>query len=36
LGTRPTFADIAATVQEYFGLPVETQGESFLRDVQLD
>jgi phosphopentomutase len=36
LGTRPTFADIAATVQEYFDLPVETQGKSFLRDVQLD
>jgi phosphopentomutase len=35
LGTRPTFADIAATVQEYFELPVETQGESFLRAVQL-
>jgi phosphopentomutase len=36
LGTRPTFADIAATVQEYFELPVETRGNSFLRDVQLD
>jgi phosphopentomutase len=36
LGTRATFADIAATTQEYFGLPVETQGKSFLRDVLLD
>jgi phosphopentomutase len=35
LGTRATFADIAATAQEYFGLPVETQGKSFLRDIQL-
>jgi phosphopentomutase len=36
LGTRPTFADIAATVQEYFGLSAQTQGESFLRDVLPD
>ena len=33
LGTRFSFADIAATVQEYFGLAVETAGESFLQEV---
>lgn len=34
LGTRNSFADIAATVQQYFGLPIETAGESFLGEVQ--
>lgn len=29
MGTRASFADIAATVQELFGLPVRTAGESF-------
>jgi len=33
LGTRGTFADIAATVQDYFGLPVKTSGQSFLPNV---
>jgi phosphopentomutase len=32
LGTRPTFADVGATVAEYFGVPAET-GTSFLQDV---
>jgi phosphopentomutase len=30
LGTRETFADVAATVAEVFGLPVPAQGTSFL------
>ena len=30
LGTRKTFADIAATVLDYFGLAGKTAGESFL------
>jgi len=29
LGTRATFADIAATVQDIFGVPIRTAGESF-------
>ena len=29
LGTRESFADAAATVQEYLGLPVKTSGRSF-------
>lgn len=33
LGTRTTLADIAATVQEFFDLPVETAGTSFLREI---
>ena len=32
LGTRPTFADIGATVAEYFRVPAGA-GTSFLRDV---
>jgi phosphopentomutase len=32
LGTRKTFADMGATVAEYFGL-VPVAGKSFLRDV---
>lgn len=35
LGTRPSFADISATVLEYFGVPQEdTNGESFLKQVK--
>jgi phosphopentomutase len=30
LGTRDTMADIAATVQGYIGLPIKTEGRSFL------
>lgn len=29
LGTRPSFADIAATIAEIFGVKLETQGKSF-------
>ena len=29
LGVRPRFADIAATICDIFGLPLETEGESF-------
>lgn len=33
LGERATFADLGATVAEYFGLPPLPAGQSFLRDV---
>ena len=33
LGTRKTFADIAATVTELLGVPYETTGESFAKDI---
>lgn len=33
LGTRTTFADIGATVLEYFGLENGTDGQSFLKDI---
>lgn len=33
LGTRRTFADIAATVLDYFGVPQEVSGTSFLQDI---
>ena len=33
LGTRKTFADIAATVTELLGVKYETVGESFARDI---
>lgn len=33
LGTRTTFADIGATVLEYFGLENGTDGKSFLKDI---
>ena len=33
LGTRPTFADIAATVTELLGVPYETPGKSFAREI---
>lgn len=32
LGTRPTFADVGATVADYFGVPSDA-GTSFLKDV---
>ena len=33
LGTRPTFADLAATVLDYFGVEGDVAGSSFLEDV---
>ncbi len=33
LGTRQTFADIAATVTELLGVPYETPGRSFAREI---
>lgn len=33
LGTRKSFADIAATVTELLGVPYETSGESFAKDI---
>ena len=33
LGTRGSFADIAATVAEYFGVSFECDGKSFLKDI---
>ena len=33
LGTRKTFADIAATVAEMLDVTLETSGESFAREV---
>lgn len=36
LGTRPTFADIAATVQEYLELAPATAGESFWQQVRAE
>ena len=33
LGVRPRFADIAATICDVFGLPLETQGESFKKEI---
>lgn len=33
LGTRITFADIGATVLEYFGLENRTDGQSFLKEI---
>ena len=33
LGTRPTFADIAATIAEMFGVKLETKGTSFLQQI---
>lgn len=34
LGVRKTYADIAATIAEYFGLEYETPGESFLGEIK--
>lgn len=33
LGTRETFADIAATILEYFNVPQKVAGTSFLKDI---
>lgn len=33
LGTRKTFADIAATILDYLGVQGETAGESFLKEI---
>jgi phosphopentomutase len=33
LGTRQTFADIAATVLDYFGVESRVAGSSFLKDI---
>lgn len=33
LGTRPSFADIAATVMELLGVPYETVGKSFAKEL---
>ena len=33
LGTRKTFADIAATVTELLGVEYETAGESFAKEI---
>jgi phosphopentomutase len=33
LGERPTFADLGATVADFFGVPPLASGTSFLRDV---
>ncbi|MCL2579896.1 MAG: phosphopentomutase [Oscillospiraceae bacterium] len=34
LGTRASFSDIAATIEEAFGLPKNVAGASFLREIQ--
>ncbi len=33
LGVRPRFADIAATICDIFGLPLDTEGESFKKEI---
>ena len=33
LGTRDTYAHIAATVAEYLGVQAQIQGESFLSEI---
>lgn len=33
LGTRNSFADIAATILDFLGIPKKTQGESFLNEI---
>jgi phosphopentomutase len=33
LGTRPGFCDIAATVTELLGVPYETPGRSFAKEL---
>ena len=33
LGVRPRFADIAATICDIFNLPLDTEGESFKREI---
>jgi phosphopentomutase len=34
LGTRPTFADIAATLAEIFGVELKTEGRSFWSEIR--
>ena len=36
LGTRGSFADIAATIGELFGVSITTQGKSFANDICKD
>ena len=36
LGTRTSFADIAATVAEWFGVPLVTPGKSFAKNIEKD
>ena len=33
LGTRGSFADMAATICEYFGVPADIEGDSFLKEI---
>ena len=33
LGVRPRFADIAATICDVFGVPLQTEGESFKKEI---
>ena len=33
IGTRSTYADLAATVAEYLGVKAEIAGESFLKKI---
>ena len=33
IGTRSTYADLAATVAEYLGVKAEIAGESFLKEI---
>ncbi|MBO4781312.1 MAG: phosphopentomutase, partial [Lachnospiraceae bacterium] len=33
LDTRSSFADIGATILDYFGLPISIDGESFLSEI---
>ena len=33
LGVRPRFADIAATICDIFNLPLDTEGESFMKQI---
>ena len=35
IGTRKSFSDVAATVQDIFDLPIQTAGESFLSVIQV-
>jgi phosphopentomutase len=34
LGTRDTFADMAATISEFFGMDYRGYGTSFLSDIK--
>jgi phosphopentomutase len=35
LGTRPSFADVGATIAELFGLRALPNGASFLREIRV-